>query len=151
MARFAVGAVLSLMVGAFYAPDAQASPEDDDAIAAAQEAGVDLEDLRGAVNTVGIPARQYLISVGELAAPIAPYLERLLNCLSWHESRGYPGAYNRYSGASGEFQFLPSTWRTTPQGRAGLSPFDPVAARAATIWMIGQGRLREWVTWGRCA
>jgi hypothetical protein len=37
-----------------------------------------------------------------------------------------------------------STWRTTPQGRAGLSAYDPVAATAAANWMLSVGRAREW-------
>src|SRR5262245_25731878 len=77
--------------------------------------------------------------------------DRLIDCLAWHESRGFAGAYHRRSGASGLLQFLPSRWRTTPQGRAGLSVFGPAAARAAARWMINQGRLREWSTWRLCA
>ena len=140
-----------------------------DTIAAANEAGVRLVDLLGAVNTTGLPGRAYLISVGELASPaavaqagVAPpspagatpvssSVDRLVDCLAWHESRGFAGAYNRRSGASGLLQFLPSTFATTPQGKAGLSVFDPAAARAAAKWMIGQGRLREWSTWRMCA
>jgi hypothetical protein len=74
-----------------------------------------------------------------------PAVERRLDCIAYYESKGYAGAVNRSSGASGLFQFLPSTWRTTPQGRAGLSVFDPVAARSAARWMLEQGRAREWV------
>ena len=129
-----------------------------DTIVAANEAGVKLVDLLGAAGTTGVSGRAYLVSVGELAAPAAvpPVVvrdatDRLIDCLAWHESRGFAGAYNRSSGASGLLQFLPSTFRTTPQGRAGLSVFDPAAARAAARWMIGQGRLREWSTWRLCA
>jgi len=138
-----------------------------DTVVAAREAGVNLVDLLGATSTTGLPARAYLISVGELASPaavaqagVAPpsplgaavsAVDRLIDCLAWHESRGFAGAYNRRSGASGLLQFLPSTFATTPQGKAGLSVFDPAAARAAAKWMIGQGRLREWSTWRMCA
>ncbi len=68
-----------------------------------------------------------------------------LACIRRIESHNDPNATNRYSGAMGLYQFLPSTWRTTPQGRAGLSAYDPVAATAAAEWMIRQGRIREWV------
>jgi hypothetical protein len=127
-----------------------------DTIAAATEAGVRLVDLLGAISTTGVPGRAYLISVGELAPPVAVTpasfpVDRLVECLAWHESRGFAGAYNRSSGASGLLQFLPGTWMTTPQGKAGLSVFDPSAARAAAKWMIGQGRLHEWSTWRMCA
>src|SRR4029077_14492100 len=113
-------------------------------------------DLLGAVATTRLPARAYLQMTGELSRPSAPppardALDTLVDCLAWHESRGFAGAYNRRSGASGLLQFLPSTFATTPQGRAGLSVFDPAAARAAAKWMIGQGRLKEWSTWRSCA
>jgi len=85
----------------------------------------------------------------EVAAPDP--LDRLVDCLAWAESRGDPQAYNRTSGAAGLLQFLYGTWLGTPQGQAGFSRYDPVASRAAAKWMIGQGRLREWVTWRQCA
>jgi hypothetical protein len=72
-----------------------------------------------------------------------------LACIRRIESHNDPNATNRYSGAMGLYQFLPSTWRTTPQGRAGLSAYDPVAATAAAEWMIQQGRIREWVAVSR--
>jgi hypothetical protein len=161
MARFVAGAVFGLVVGVVGAAAAGLHAEDldgvhADTIAAANEAHVDLVDLLGAMSTSGLPARAYLISVGELSRPSAPppprdALDPLVDCLAWHESRGFAGAYNRRSGASGLLQFLPSTFATTPQGKAGLSVFDPAAARAAAKWMIGQNRLHEWSTWGLCA
>ena len=53
------------------------------------------------------------------------------------ESYGDPDAYNPYSGASGLFQFLPSTWATTsPQaGFAGVSPFDAEANIGTAAWL----------------
>lgn len=74
-----------------------------------------------------------------------PRVEALLDCISWFESKHTPSATNRISGAAGQFQFLRSTWATTPEGRRGLSPYDPVAARSAARWMIGQGRKYEWL------
>lgn len=136
-----------------------------DTIKAAKEASVDLGDLLGAMSTTGSSARAYLISVGELAAPAAspqtgvappalpgvtPALARLADCIIARESGGYAGAVNPRSGASGLGQFLPGTWRTTPQGKAGLSVFDPVANRQAVIWMLSVGRGREFVTIGGC-
>lgn len=57
------------------------------------------------------------------------------------------GTFNRFSrnlssGASGLFQFLPSTWRTTPY--ASLSVWDPVANALAAGWMHMHGRGGEW-------
>lgn len=62
--------------------------------------------------------------------------------VSWCESSFNPGAYNPYSGASGLFQFLEPTWRTTPF--AGASVFDPAANAQAARWMYEHGRAGEW-------
>jgi soluble lytic murein transglycosylase-like protein len=56
--------------------------------------------------------------------------------------------YNPYaqnpSGASGLFQFMPSTFANTPPGRAGGSIWDPTANAQAAAWMYSQGRQGEW-------
>jgi soluble lytic murein transglycosylase-like protein len=72
-------------------------------------------------------------------------------CIISVESRGNPSAHNP-SGASGLGQFLPATWRTTPQGQAGLSVYNPDANRAAITWMVAVGRAREFdaVRFGPC-
>ena len=44
----------------------------------------------------------------------------------------------------GPWQFHPTTWAGTPQGKAGMSAEDPVASTEAAAWMIKQGRIREW-------
>ncbi|MFL5759629.1 MAG: SH3 domain-containing protein [Thermomicrobiales bacterium] len=54
-----------------------------------------------------------------------------------------PNAFNPYSGASGLFQFLPSTWASTPF--AGDNIFDPWASANAAAWMWSVGRRGEWV------
>ena len=116
---------------------------------AAAEAGVDVVHLAGAVATTGMAPRQYLYATGELRPP-RDSIDVLLDCLSWYESRHTPSARNPRSGAAGQWQFLPSTWAGTPQGRAGASPYDPVAARSAARWMIQQGRAREWAVLPLC-
>jgi transglycosylase-like protein with SLT domain len=117
---------------------------------AAAEAGVDPIDLLGAQVTTGLGPREYLWKVGELVpVPVLSPLTGRVACIIWVESHGNPSAVNRYSGASGLGQFLPSTWRTTPQGRAGYSVFDPVANRAAVEWMLAVGRGREFVAVSR--
>ena len=127
-----------------------------DTLAAAAEANVELVPLLGAMSSTALTARQYLIGVVELVPPAPPppavpaRVVALAECIIQRESRGNPNAVNRSSGASGLGQFLPSTWRTTPQGRAGYSVFDPAANRAAVIWMIQAGRTREFVTATGC-
>lgn len=155
MARLLIGAAFGVVVGLVAGAALNLHAEDmdgitSDTIAAAAEAKVPLGHLLGAMSSTGLGGRAYLLSVGELELPYTPptapdpYTARL-NCISRYESKGFAGAYNARSGASGEFQFLRSTWNSTPQGKAGLSPFDPVAARAAARWMLAQGRAREWV------
>lgn len=73
---------------------------------------------------------------------------RIMDC----ESNGDPNAYNPYSGASGLFQFIPSTWvSTAPKaGYAGASVFDPEANVASAAWLgaryeqLGQYFWRAW-------
>lgn len=59
------------------------------------------------------------------------------------ESNLDPAVVNRSSGASGLFQFLPGTWRTTPFKTYSI--FDPWANANAAAWMWQQGRRGEWV------
>ena len=59
------------------------------------------------------------------------------------ESNLHRYSVNTTSGASGLFQFLPSTWRSTPFGR--YSVFDPYANALAAGWMHTRGRGGEWV------
>ncbi len=59
------------------------------------------------------------------------------------ESHLDPNAVNSRSGASGLFQFLPGTWKTTPY--AAYSIFDPWANANAAGWMWSAGRRGEWV------
>jgi len=54
-----------------------------------------------------------------------------------------PRSFNGSSGASGLFQFLPSTWRSTPFG--GFSIWSPYANALAAGWMHVNGRGGEWV------
>jgi soluble lytic murein transglycosylase-like protein len=61
---------------------------------------------------------------------------RIIQC----ESLGDPEAYNPYSGASGLFQFLPSTWASTSPkaGFPDASVFDPVANIGAAAWLANR-------------
>lgn len=54
-----------------------------------------------------------------------------------------PNAVNASSNASGLFQFLPSTWATTPYADQDI--FDPQANAEAAAWMWANGRRNEWV------
>jgi hypothetical protein len=60
------------------------------------------------------------------------------------ESKGNPNAKNPHSTASGLFQFLTSTFASTPYGRAGMSIWSPCASALAAGWMHQNGRGGEW-------
>jgi hypothetical protein len=137
------GLALGTLVLVGHADDVQAEVQQ-----AAAVAHVDPTDLAGAVNTTGVDPYTYLRSTGELPPmphdpprPPPPESGRVA-CIIRVESRGDPSAHNR-SGASGLGQFLPGTWASTPQGRAGLSVYNPDANRAAINWMISVGRASE--------
>lgn len=73
---------------------------------------------------------------------------RIIQC----ESLGDPNAYNPFSGASGLFQFLPSTWASTAPkaGFPDASPFDAEANIATAAWLanryeeLGQSYWQPW-------
>jgi soluble lytic murein transglycosylase-like protein len=58
------------------------------------------------------------------------------------ESNLDPYAVNP-SGSYGLFQFIRSTWKSTPYGNEDI--FDPEANAMAAGWMWKQGRKSEWV------
>lgn len=73
---------------------------------------------------------------------------RILDC----ESNGDPNAYNPYSGASGLFQFLPSTWASTAPkaGYPNSGPFEPEANTASAAWLANRYQelgLYYWQAW----
>jgi hypothetical protein len=82
----------------------------------------------------------------------APDLAPRLDCIISGESGWDPSQVNPYSRAAGLAQFLPATWASTPEGREGLSPFEPFANIDAAIWLA---RTKGWSQWevytrGRC-
>lgn len=143
MTRLAISA--AMLATMFTASAARAETVPDDIQSIADEAGVDAIDLLGAMHTTGLDARTYECWADGLLCPPAPRSSALVDCVIEHESHGNPRAVNARTGAAGLGQFLPSTWRTTPQGKVGMSVFDPAANRAAVAWMISVGRGREFV------
>ena len=65
-------------------------------------------------------------------------MERVARC----ESNLDPCAVNRSGPYYGLYQFLKSTWKTTPYKNDNI--FDPKAQALATGWMWKQGRKNEW-------
>lgn len=174
MTRLAIGAVIGIavgvVVGAAMGIRAEQWPTEE-TVAVADEAGVDAWLLQAASNTTGLQPRDYLIAVGELARPVPPPLReyaygsypRLAPCIEqivkveshgWFTGGWNPVPWGRWGEhASGLGGFLPSTWMTTPQGRAGLSIWDGPAQVDAIAFMLRAGRGREFAAyaWGRCS
>jgi soluble lytic murein transglycosylase-like protein len=59
------------------------------------------------------------------------------------ESGGSATAQNP-SGATGLFQFMPSTFAATPQGQSGASITDPTASAQAAAYLYSQGQQAQW-------
>lgn len=66
--------------------------------------------------------------------------------VAWCESRYNPAAYNAILGASGLFQFIPSTWaaNSVRAGYGGASVWDPVANASVAAWMFAHGQAGQW-------
>ncbi len=83
--------------------------------------------------------------IRDAAAAQGADAEQLLR-VAYCESRYNPGAYNA-SGASGLFQFLPSTWavNSVRAGFGGASVWDPVASANVAAYMFRSGQAGQWV------
>ena len=90
------------------------------------------------------PTIQECVKLATIAYPA--FSERRAWQIINHESQGNPNAKNRHSTASGLYQFLTSTFVSTPFGRAGMSIWSPCASSMAAGWMHSppQNRGREW-------
>ena len=67
-----------------------------------------------------------------------------MDCVIRRESEWNPSATNPTSGAAGLAQFVRSTWLSTPEGKAGYSPYEPFAAIDAAIWLATNVGYRQW-------
>ena len=65
--------------------------------------------------------------------------------IAYRESRYNWKATNSSSGAAGLYQFMPSTWESTPYGR--YSPYHPRWAALAAMWMWKHGKQSHWSTY----
>ena len=79
-------------------------------------------------------------------SPLGPAAVQWAMNVAWCESRYHPNSVNSDSGASGLFQFLPSTWSGTPY--ASQSPFDPRANSFAAAWLYSRYGPGRWVCQG---
>jgi hypothetical protein len=79
-------------------------------------------------------------------SPLGPAAVQWAMNVAWCESRYHPNSVNSDSGASGLFQFLPSTWSGTPY--ASYSPFDPRINALAAAWLYSRYGPGRWVCQG---
>jgi regulator of protease activity HflC (stomatin/prohibitin superfamily) len=106
-------------------------------------------------------AKAAVIAARSNHAPPPPYIAKIINdafgplgpaAVQWAinvaycESRYHPNSVNSDSGASGLFQFMPSTWGGTPW--ANQSPFDPVANAQAAAWLYSRYGPGRWTCQG---
>jgi uncharacterized protein YabE (DUF348 family) len=111
-----------------------------------QELAAPVTEVRRVGTRIPSGAAEIEAIIREAAAAQGANTDQLLR-VAYCESRYNPGAYNASSGASGLFQFLPSTWaaNSVRAGFAGTSPFDPVAAANVAAWMFVRGQSYQWV------
>lgn len=64
--------------------------------------------------------------------------------IAFCESRFSPVAVNGTSGASGLFQFLPSTWNSNRYGAAGFSVWSPLASALGAAYHMSRYGDRAW-------
>lgn len=122
-----------------------------DTLAAASEANVNVVDLLGAMSSTSLTARQYLVGVGEIAAPrsampaFGTVWDKLAVCEStsnWHANTG--------NGYFGGVQFDRGTWLR--HGGGAYAPRADLATREQQI-LIAQRTLvvQGWQAWPACS
>jgi soluble lytic murein transglycosylase-like protein len=89
--------------------------------------------------SVGAIQQIILDAFAPLGAAAQSWALRVAKC----ESNYNPYAVNRSSGASGLFQFLPSTWAGSPYH--AQSVFDPTANAKAAAWLYQRSGPGQWV------
>ena len=92
------------------------------------------------------PPPEIAKDITDAFSPQGPAAVQWAMNVAWCESRYHPNSVNSDSGASGLFQFLPSTWSGTPY--ANQSPFDPRANSFAAAWLYSHYGPGRWVCQG---
>ena len=92
------------------------------------------------------PPADIAIDITDAFSPLGPAAVQWAMNVAWCESRYHPNSVNTDSGASGLFQFLPSTWSGTPY--ASQSAFDPRANSFAAAWLYSHYGPGRWVCQG---
>ena len=98
--------------------------------------------LVASLSTTYPPDKQWIVDIIYAAADRYGQPREDMLRVATCESALDPNAVNASSGASGLFQFMPSTWQTTPYADQDI--FDPTANANAAAWMWSVGRRGEW-------
>jgi len=112
------------------------------ALAAAQAVAAAI----AARNNHPAPPAEIAKDITDAFSPLGPAAVQWAMNVAWCESRYHPNSVNTDSGASGLFQFLPSTWGGTPYAKQ--SPFDPRANAFAAAWLYSHYGPGRWVCQG---
>jgi regulator of protease activity HflC (stomatin/prohibitin superfamily) len=113
-----------------------------DALAAAQARAAGI-----AARSNHAPPPPYIAKIiNDAFGPLGPAAVQWAINVAYCESRYHPNSVNSDSGASGLFQFMPSTWGGTPW--ANQSPFDPVANAQAAAWLYSRYGPGRWTCQG---
>lgn len=113
-----------------------------DALAAAQAQAAAI-----AARSNHAPPPPYIAKIiNDAFSPLGPAAVQWAINVAYCESRYHPNSVNSESGASGLFQFMPSTWGGTPW--ASQSPFDPVANAQAAAWLYSHYGPGRWTCQG---
>jgi hypothetical protein len=113
-----------------------------EALAAAQAQAA---EIAARSNHPGPPA-DIAKDITDAFSPLGPAAVQWAMNVAYCESRYHPNSVNSDSGASGLFQFLPSTWSGTPY--ASYSPFDPKYNALAAAWLYSHYGPGRWVCQG---
>jgi hypothetical protein len=165
MARLAVGVVLGIVVTWVAGAALRTHAEDEDTAALADQAGVPVDDLAGALaSQPGVSGPEYLQFLGlttptqgaDLGGAVvggrgwqAPAGSRLA-CIEAKESGGANVANRGGSGAVGVMQYMPGTFRAhaAEMGHFDWSPWTPWQARAVAAHDLALGRRAQWSVGG---
>ena len=94
------------------------------------------------VLTVAAQSVPELIDEAAAAYGLPEWARQRAHRVCWCESRYQPHAYNRSSGATGAFQFIPSTARAV-----GIDPWDARQNVYAAVGLMSRG---GWGHWRAC-
>ncbi len=92
------------------------------------------------------PPPAIALDITNAFSPLGPRAVQWAMNVAYCESRYHPNSVNSDSGASGLFQFMPSTWGGTPW--AQQSPFDPAANAMAAAWLYSRYGPGRWTCQG---